>query len=591
VRKPLSNVKSERGFTIIEVMVAIVLLLLGVLGVATMADNANGVSTTTKARVGATNLAREVLEDARTFSYADLTGTLPAGSGATDLETAFAGIEFTDAFPSTTGFQIKRRQTTYTVSVFTCILDDAHDGVRAAPSSGPDVNAAGPYCLGSPNPVTPGTDANPDDARKVEVSVSWTIRGIAPSCRGASQTSTSGALGGLGRACVTQSELIANPSGGLGPAIKTLVRNPPGTVEAGTDNVVMNVTTASTAQSVSWTADDGSSGAATAVAGNTDGTQWTFTWGPLGSLSPKDGSHILTAQAFLLNAGGVPKETAVKLNRFIPAVPQGGTGGVDTRIPNQPAAALSWPQSAPDVIGYTVYRASGAAPDLANDTPVCSTLGVGGTACFDAPGAAPTDLPTFATTPACPATALPGDKCINYYVVPFDEKWTTVTNPSLYTAGAECGNAWASVTVPSSPRSVPPLSTSPTWLAGNARTGCPSAFININYTRLSPPLNNPPGAPGFLTCSTDNGQPKISWTPASPDSDTPSDPIVSYRIYRKTSPATPGYNDPATTVNSTAFKDSDPVTVSGYDYYVTAVDARFQESSELHIAWTLAACP
>ena len=45
----------ERGFTLVEVMVAIMILLVGVLGVVSMVDGANAVTSKTKAREGGTN--------------------------------------------------------------------------------------------------------------------------------------------------------------------------------------------------------------------------------------------------------------------------------------------------------------------------------------------------------------------------------------------------------------------------------------------------------------------------------------------------------------------------------------------------------
>src|SRR5205823_9217554 len=96
---------------------------------------------------------------------------------------------------------------------------------------------------------------------------------------GASQVNTSPPTGGLGRACVTQSELIANPTGGLGPAIRTMVQRPPNhTLERGENTATVDLTTSTAAQSVTWTADDGSTGTAT----TTDNLNWTFDWGPLG---------------------------------------------------------------------------------------------------------------------------------------------------------------------------------------------------------------------------------------------------------------------------------------------------------------------
>ena len=597
--KRLDSLRSESGFTIIEVMVAAMLLVLGLLGVAKMADQANVASDQSKARVGATNLARELLENARTFDYENLQGTLPAGSGATNLENAFANTGITDALPSTTGFQIKRRGITYTVNVFTCVFDDSHDGVRASPGAGnQDLNAAGPYCLGSPTAGSgTTTDSNPDDSRKVEVSVTWSLFGLVPSCRNAGQTTTSGGTGGQGRSCVTQSELIANPSGGLGPAIKTFVKSSPGgatgPVESG-NTVTMSVTTATGAQSVTWISDEGKSGTATSVNGS-NGTGWTFDW-PLGVNSPHDGTHVLTAQAFLLNAGGVPRDAPVSLNRFIPAVPQGLTGGVDGRL--SAAAAISWnANSDQDIFGYTVYRASGSTPDPSTDVPVCSTASVSATLCYDAPS----DLQSFATTGACLNPVTPGDACINYYVVPFDSQWTTVTNPTSYDGTVCQGNPWGTVTVPAPPvsasRSVAPItdtSINPLW--PTARAGCPSAYISIDYTDLV--QNHAPDPPSNLTCASDNGQPRIGWTPpATPDQD--GDDVVQYRIYRDPpGGGTPAYNDPAVNIGfgtspslANTYTDSSPTGGTAHDYWISAVDARFAESAAQHIQWTAASCP
>jgi prepilin-type N-terminal cleavage/methylation domain-containing protein len=597
VTKRADDLRHEHGFTLIEVLVAIFLLLLGVLGVAKMADQANVASNQSKARVGATNLARELLEDTRSFKYADLQGRVPAGSGATDLQDAYAGVGVTDAKPSTPGFQVTRRGITYSVSIFTCVYDDSHDGVRAAPASGPDVNAAGPYCLGSP--AAGGTDANPDDARKLEVSVKWTTNGIAPSCKGVDQVSTdTGPSPGTGVACVTQSQLIANPSGGLGPAIKTFTQEAPGgPIQSGT-TVVMDVTTASPAQSVTWTADNGASGTATQT--SPDGLQWQITW-TLGPNAPADGSHLITAQAFLLNAGGVPKEASVTLNRFIPAVPAGGTGGIDTRLSE--AVAISWnPNSDQDIFGYTVYRVGNSSdptqpPNLTTsptDQAVCSTTSVTSTLCFDAPA----NLHSLAANSACidPIAKAAGDECINYYVVAFDSKWTS-SNPTSYDGTVCQGLAWSGVNVPAPPvsasLSTPPITGSSQW--PTARAGCPSAYISIDYTTLVG--NHQPNPPTSPTCTTDSGQPVIGWTSATPSPDQDGDDIVAYRIYRDPpGGGTPQYNDPATTIGyssgpTSTYRDSADTGGTGHDYWVTAVDARFQESSPLHIQWTAASCP
>jgi Flp pilus assembly protein TadG len=66
--------RDESGFTIVEVMVAVFLLLVGVLGSVSMFDGANAASGRTRAREAATNLAREVVEAARGVPYGQATG-------------------------------------------------------------------------------------------------------------------------------------------------------------------------------------------------------------------------------------------------------------------------------------------------------------------------------------------------------------------------------------------------------------------------------------------------------------------------------------------------------------------------------------
>jgi fibronectin type 3 domain-containing protein len=279
-------------------------------------------------------------------------------------------------------------------------------------------------------------------------------------------------------------------------------------------------------------------------------------------------------------------------------VPTGGTGGIDTR--SGEAAVISWsPNSDQDIFGYTVYRAVDANPpnltSSPKDQPVCSTTSVSSTLCFDAPS----DLQSFATNAACidPVEQANGDKCINYYVVAFDSRWTTTTNPTTYNGTLCPGLPWSpSVDVPAPPvpasSSTAPITSSSLW--GTARAGCPSAFISIDYTTHS--SNQQPAAPSSLTCTTDSGQPVIGWTPPpSPDGD--GDEIASYRIYRDpVGGGAPQYNDPATTIGynlgtTNSYKDSAPTGGTGHDYWITAVDARFQESAAVHIAWTAASCP
>ena len=70
---PCARPEGERGFTLVEVMVAIMILLVGVLGVVSMVDGAKAVTSKTKAREGGTNVARSIIEVSRSIRYRDLT--------------------------------------------------------------------------------------------------------------------------------------------------------------------------------------------------------------------------------------------------------------------------------------------------------------------------------------------------------------------------------------------------------------------------------------------------------------------------------------------------------------------------------------
>jgi prepilin-type N-terminal cleavage/methylation domain-containing protein len=168
----------EEGFTIIEVMVAMLVMLVGVLGTLTLIDTAMSVGKTSRSREAATNLTREIVETAREIDYETLlTATAPAALQSKD--------GFADDDAPTPGWQITRRGVTYTLTVEACIFDDPKDGNYASN------NVAG-YCSGLGSGIT---DANGDDYRKLTVSAAWDgkrVRLIAN---------------------------IVNPAGGFGPRI------------------------------------------------------------------------------------------------------------------------------------------------------------------------------------------------------------------------------------------------------------------------------------------------------------------------------------------------------------------------------------
>ncbi|MDQ3677860.1 MAG: prepilin-type N-terminal cleavage/methylation domain-containing protein [Actinomycetota bacterium] len=350
----------ERGFTLVEIMVAMVVLLVGVLGTVKLIDSANATTVKTRARETANNLAREIVENARVVDYDTLT--------AADVEPALQEKpSLADSTPSTSVWTVDRGNKTYTVTATACTYDDAKDSVATAHNSS--------FCSNTPT-VTPATDVNPDDFRRVDLTITWPLRGATGTVR--------------------QSVLIINPSGGLGPRIVTFLPNGSTTpsitiTNAATTSVPFTVTS-SFAASVNWAADDSvSSGQA-----NGGPSTWTFSWSlgqALDTNAPyrRDGTYELTAQA--IDTVGIPgdlRSVVVTVNRSLAQAPTGVAGGRNDRFAGGPTGQIvdiDWePNKERDIRGYRVYRAGpDGEVDTDDDVLVCPASGgeLAETACAD----------------------------------------------------------------------------------------------------------------------------------------------------------------------------------------------------------------
>ena len=113
--------------TMVEVMTAMVILIIGVLGTLVLVEGSMSSTSRTTAREQGTNLARDLVERSRQADYDDvsmagapgkLRGTLPTSDGASAV---------TGSPPDST-FTVTRRGVVYTVKVFACSIDDPSDG-------------------------------------------------------------------------------------------------------------------------------------------------------------------------------------------------------------------------------------------------------------------------------------------------------------------------------------------------------------------------------------------------------------------------------------------------------------------------------
>lgn len=143
-RRERSPLGREEGFTIVEVLLAMVLLVVGILGMLVMVEGSVTSTSRTTAREGATNLARELVERSREVPYAmTTTGSAPAALAAALPES-----------PTLTGssFVVRRRNFDYTVTITACSIDDPSDGAGVAD---PNAVATGTFCDALPAPPPP----------------------------------------------------------------------------------------------------------------------------------------------------------------------------------------------------------------------------------------------------------------------------------------------------------------------------------------------------------------------------------------------------------------------------------------------------
>lgn len=318
---------SEEGFTLVEVAVAALVLVVGVLAVVTLAQVAIRMGNVTKARDGANALAREALEDARSVPYPDLsaatlTSTLQNQGGLVDDSAA-------------AGWQVKRNNVVYTLAPSVCTYDDGRDGGGVHD---------GTYCSDSTPAGT--ADVNPDDYRRVQLDLSWTLGGRSYAIR--------------------QTALINNPGSAFAPSVKTLsltTPSPPGPTSASPAYVCTNSATAGFSAttnykptSMVWSVEgvpDEDPSHQTGSASTTPGWTWSTPFSGSGALV--DGPYVVTAQA--VNDGGTSgtqRAMTVVLNRSAPPAPAGFVAGHNDALNLD---EFEWTLDRErDITGYRVYK-------------------------------------------------------------------------------------------------------------------------------------------------------------------------------------------------------------------------------------------
>ena len=352
--------RSEAGFTLVEVLVASTILLVGVLSTVTVMQTAARANATTRQRDAATSLARDVIEAVRNVPYDKVTdpGIIARLNDVPGLSSAAAGG----------GYTIRRGQTTFGVGLDVCVMDDPRDG------GGP--RAAGtPVCAGS---APAGTqDRNPEDYKMATVTVTWR--------RGSGPAHT-----------VVQSGLITNPGSASGPAVRSIAPRgysaPYIVTNSATTSIIVDLTTSSKPATVNWLL-DGTVQQPAPIMNGTSGLLWTFTWniGPVDS-GVLDGDYILSSEAFNdYGVSGPGRQQTVILNRRQPFKPRQVAGGRTIFG----TVEIEWTaNSERDIAGYEVWRDG-------SSTPVCP-------------------LATQKLDTLCVDPSPPSDPTVNYWVYAYD---------------------------------------------------------------------------------------------------------------------------------------------------------------------------
>jgi Tfp pilus assembly protein PilV len=331
-----SRLRSDAGFTLIEVLMGAVILIVGLTALFGLLDSSVKATASTRAREGATNLARQILEDAHTLPYAQLSPT--AITGQLQVMTGLADSS------GVAGWQVVQRGVTYTVTVTECSIDDPKDKYGVHDNT---------YCADSTTEGTATEDPQPADLKRVSVDVTWVAIGRSPVVHQVETFTSAGEAVGLS---ATSLQLVS-------PTVIAKTA-PVISIEPANKELGFSVSAPAGTSAVIWSLDGSRQSPAPTFE---KGTTWIFSW-PIAGLS--DGTYKVTAQA--VNATGVigpPVSIAVILIRNIPAAPKGIQGGFNTVNVSGTAkkvVELKWQANAErNVIGYRVYRPNGAGTELA----------------------------------------------------------------------------------------------------------------------------------------------------------------------------------------------------------------------------------
>lgn len=412
--------RDEAGFTIVEVLVAIIILVVGSLGALAMINTANGTTAANEARTGGVNLAREIADGSRAVQenvpYADLSEGCPAPSTPANPCSNSSPIVLSlqsqpGLAPSARGlpgeWTIVREETAYTVTVSVCSMDEPSDGYGSHATGGP-------FCPEAS--ATASADRAPDDYKRLIVDVSW------EGTRGSEETRSVALLqsDGANGPAVT----CLRPTGSPCPNSTTPVVGP-----SSPTTLQFTATVSGPAARVVWYVDGAFLGTETPSGGSV-----SFTWnlGSIGSTTGVyDGTYEVSATAFDTNGkAGTTGSVQVQVNRRAPAAPGGFVAGRNTWIAGNGTIGgvdLDWlPVPDKDVLYYRIYQRVGTS----SPTLIATTDGTAVTSYIDK--TPPANTAVWSAPCSNPREAAP--TTLRYYVVAVDQNGTSPREGTATTA-------------------------------------------------------------------------------------------------------------------------------------------------------------
>jgi type II secretory pathway pseudopilin PulG len=330
-----SRLSGEGGFTLVEVLMAAVILIVGMTALFGLLDSSVKASFQTRAREGATNLARQILEDAHTIPYAQIS----PNSIVSSLQ-AMNGLANTTPGPE---WHVVQRGITYLVTAKACSIDDPKDGY------GKHVNSLGenPFCKdpGEKEWTSGETtfDGTPEDLKRITVDVKWTAQGRSPDVHQVETLSAAGETPGL------------NASGLHLETPTVLTPTEPVITEASTGTLTFAVSAPTGTAAMRWSLEGTAQTPAPVLQ---SGTTWTFSWSiPYPAVS--DGTYEVSAQAIdATGVDGPPVSIPVKLIRGVPAAVtelKGGFNEVYVSGVKKRVVEVQWRANTErNVIGYRI---------------------------------------------------------------------------------------------------------------------------------------------------------------------------------------------------------------------------------------------